>query len=59
MSKTGDAGIALSDEPDTIRDKIKKAVTDSGAEIKYTDDKPAISNLLTLYSEFSEKNYGN
>ncbi|MEK7627300.1 MAG: tryptophan--tRNA ligase [Patescibacteria group bacterium] len=55
MSKTGDAGIALSDEPDTIRDKIKKAVTDSGAEIKYTDDKPAISNLLTLYSEFSEK----
>ena len=28
MSKTGDEGIALSDNPDTIREKIKKAVTD-------------------------------
>jgi len=55
MSKTGDSGIALSDEPDIIRDKIKKAVTDSGTEIKYGYDKPAISNLLTIYSEFSGK----
>lgn len=55
MSKTGDDGIALSDEPDVIRDKIKKAVTDSGTEIKYGKDKPAISNLLTIYNEFSGK----
>lgn len=55
MSKTGDNGIALSDEPDIIRDKIKKAVTDSGTEIKYGKNKPAISNLLTIYSEFSGK----
>lgn len=55
MSKTGDEGIALSDEPDVIRKKIKKAVTDSGAEIRYAEDKPAISNLLTIYSEFSHK----
>ena len=55
MSKTGDAGIALCDDPDTIRDKIKKAITDSGTEIKYGKDKPAISNLLTIYSEFSGK----
>jgi tryptophanyl-tRNA synthetase len=55
MSKTGDDGIALSDEPDIIRKKIKKAVTDSGAEIKYSKNKPAVSNLLTIYGEFSGK----
>ncbi|HXK35799.1 MAG TPA: tryptophan--tRNA ligase [Candidatus Paceibacterota bacterium] len=51
MSKTGDEGIALSDSPDAVRDKIKRAVTDSGSEIKFDEEnKPAISNLLTIYS---------
>ncbi len=27
-----------------------KAVTDSGSEIKFGKDKPAVSNLLTIYS---------
>lgn len=50
MSKSGDEGIALTDSPDTIHEKIKKAVTDSGKEIKYDEKaKPAISNLLTIY----------
>lgn len=56
MSKTGDEGIALSDSPDIIREKIKKAVTDSGKDIKYDPkNKPAISNLLTIYNLFSGK----
>ncbi len=56
MSKTGDEGIALSDTPDEIRTKIKKAVTDSGKEVKYDGkEKPAISNLLTVYSLLSNK----
>src|SRR3989344_2838963 len=56
MSKTGDEGIALSDDPDTVRIKIKKAVTDSGKEIKYDEkEKPAISNLLTVYHLLSGK----
>jgi len=56
MSKTGDEGIALSDDPDTIRAKIKKAVTDSGKEVKYNEkSKPAISNLLTIYHLLSGK----
>lgn len=43
--------IGLLDEPDLIRDKIKKAVTDSGKEVKYNlKDKPAISNLLNIMS---------
>lgn len=56
MSKTGDEGIALSDSPAVIKDKIKRAVTDSGKEIKYDlKKKPAISNLLTIYHLFSNK----
>jgi len=56
MSKSGDAGISLADSPDEIRDKIKRAVTDSGTEIAYSPGaKPAISNLLTIYSEMSGK----
>jgi tryptophanyl-tRNA synthetase len=42
--------IFLSDSPESIREKIKKAVTDSGKEIKFdTEKKPAISNLITIY----------
>ncbi|MBI2003664.1 MAG: tryptophan--tRNA ligase [Parcubacteria group bacterium] len=56
MSKTGDEGIALSNSPDVIREKIKRAVTDSGKEIKFDEkNKPAISNLMTIYSLLSGK----
>jgi len=48
--------IALLDDPDTVRKKIKKAVTDSGTEIKYAEDKPALCNLINIYSGFSGKN---
>ena len=71
MSKTGDDGIALSDDADAVRGKIKRAVTDSGSEIKFDEkEKPAISNLLTIYStlsgisvgqleqDYDSKNYG-
>ena len=48
--------IALLDSPETIREKKKAAVTDSASEIKYDmENKPAISNLLTIYSLFSRK----
>ncbi len=48
--------IALSDSPNIIREKIKRAVTDSGKEIKYDlKKKPAISNLLTICHLFSKK----
>lgn len=45
--------IALRDDTDTIRRKVKKAVTDSGSEIVYKKSKPALANLLTIYSSFS------
>lgn len=56
MSKTGDEALNLMDKPDTVREKIKKAVTDSGKEIEFDErNKPAISNLLTIYSLLSGK----
>ena len=42
--------IALSDEPDTIRRKIRRAVTDSGSEIVVQPEKPALSNLVSIYA---------
>jgi len=42
--------IALTDTPDKICEKIKRAVTDSGKEIKYSDKKPAIKNLINIYA---------
>lgn len=43
--------IALLDDPDTIRRKIKRAVTDSDSEIRFDpENKPGVSNLLSIMS---------
>lgn len=47
--------INLLDSTDVIINKIKRAVTDSGTEIVYRPDKPALSNLLVIYSKLSGK----
>lgn len=59
MSKSdaADRGyILLTDSPTAIRSKVKAAVTDSGKTITYEPErKPAIANLLVIFSEFSGK----
>jgi tryptophanyl-tRNA synthetase len=53
MSKSADSPMGtllVNDPPDEIRRKIRSAVTDSGREVVASPDKPAISNLLTIYS---------
>ena len=45
--------ISLLDPLDVVEKKIKRAVTDSGTEVKSGADKPALTNLLTIYSLFS------
>jgi tryptophanyl-tRNA synthetase len=47
--------VAILDDRDTIRRKIRRAKTDSGTEIQATPDKPAITNLLDIYSAMSGK----
>jgi tryptophanyl-tRNA synthetase len=50
--------ISLLDSPFGIRRKIKIAVTDSGKEIHYDEVvKPAISNLMAIYSAFSGSSF--
>ena len=58
MSKTDgpDTYIGLFDEPDEIKKKLMRAVTDTGKIIKYDlKKKPGVSNLLTIYSLLSGK----
>jgi tryptophanyl-tRNA synthetase len=43
--------VLLTDTPDTIRKKLKSAVTDSGTDVRYDpEQKPGISNLLEIMS---------
>jgi len=52
MSKSDDdpnGCVLLLDDDDTVRRKFKRAVTDSGTEIRFAASRPAISNLLTIY----------
>jgi tryptophanyl-tRNA synthetase len=43
--------IGLLDEPDTIRTKVKSAVTDSERTVRFDwDEKPGISNLLEIFA---------
>ncbi|MCS7176067.1 MAG: tryptophan--tRNA ligase [Candidatus Kapabacteria bacterium] len=44
------AVLFLTDTPDDIRRKIRRAITDSGREIRYDEkNRPGISNLIVLY----------
>ncbi|NMB45304.1 MAG: tryptophan--tRNA ligase [Firmicutes bacterium] len=59
MSKSAEnprGNIAILDPPDVIRQKIRSAVTDSGREVYYDEEnKPAISNLMVIYSLCSDQ----
>ncbi len=73
MSKSDDnlnSWVAILDDKDTIIRKFKRAVTDSDASVRMAEEKPGISNLITIYStvtgktvaevekEFEGKGYG-
>lgn len=73
MSKSEEnpnACILILDDEDTIIRKFKRAVTDSGSEVRYGEGKDGINNLMTIYSivtgkgfdeierEFDGKGYG-
>jgi tryptophanyl-tRNA synthetase len=58
MSKSDEnlnGSIFLLDAADVIAKKIKRAVTDSGTEINFDPDRPAIKNLLTIYQLLTGK----
>ena len=52
MSKSDDdpnSRVLLMDDADTVQRKFKRAVTDSGTEIRFDESRPAINNLLEIY----------
>lgn len=59
MSKSAEnanGSIFLSDDKDTVIRKFKRAVTDSEACVKFDPEtKPGVSNLLSIYSVFTDK----
>jgi tryptophanyl-tRNA synthetase len=53
MSTTGGSEqgtVYVLDEPDAIRRKFRRAVTDSGTGIVRAPDKPGVSNLIEIYA---------
>jgi tryptophanyl-tRNA synthetase len=50
--------IAVMDAPDVIRRKIRRAVTDSGTEVRGGPEKPALTNLLDIYAALSGEDAG-
>jgi tryptophanyl-tRNA synthetase len=68
--KNENAVVRILDDKDTIIRKFKRAVTDSDSVVRRAEDKPGISNLMTIYScvtgktdaeieaEFEGKGYG-
>ncbi len=51
--KDQNATVSIIDSADVIMKKFKRAVTDSENRIAFSEEKPGISNLLTIYSAFS------
>ena len=49
-AKRPNSSISLTDSPEAIAKKIRSAVTDSGREVTAGVDKPALTNLLTIFS---------
>lgn len=47
--------LLLLDDAETIKTKIKRAVTDSGSAIEASDDKPALTNLLQIYAAITDR----
>ena len=46
--------VSVADDADTVMRKFRRAVTDSGSEIRFGEDKPGVSNLLTIYAAFAD-----
>ena len=60
MSKSDpneNAIVYILDSKDDIMRKFKRAVTDSETCVRYSEDKPGVSNLMTIYRAFTGKSF--
>ena len=49
--------ILMTDDADTILRKFKRAVTDSDGVVRAGDDKPGVTNLMSIYSSLTGKTF--
>lgn len=49
--------ILMTDDADTILRKFKRAVTDSEGTVRAADDKPGVTNLMSIYSVLTGKDF--
>ena len=57
-SEDANSYISMLDDPKAIVNKVKRAVTDSDCVVKFDpENKPGISNLMNIYSCFTDKTY--
>jgi tryptophanyl-tRNA synthetase len=60
MSKSdpnANAVVYILDGKDDILRKFRRAVTDSGSEVRYDEARPGIANLMTIYRCFTGKSF--
>lgn len=60
MSKSDtneNAKIMMTDAPDAIIRKFKRAVTDSGSDVRAADDKPGVTNLMSILSALTGRSF--
>ncbi len=60
MSKSDpnpNAVVYILDSKDDVIRKFRRAVTDSDTAVKFAEDKPGISNLMTIYRAFTGKSF--
>ena len=56
MSKSGDSTITMMDDVNVMRKKIRRAITDMDGTVRFDpENKPGISNLMTIYSAINGK----
>lgn len=49
--------VAMTDTPDVIMRKFRRAVTDSESCVRASEDKPGVTNLMSIYSAFTGKSF--
>ncbi len=60
MSKSDpnpNAVVYILDSKDDVLRKFRRAVTDSGSEVRYDDEKPGIANLMSIYRCFTGREF--
>ena len=50
--------VAMTDPPEVIARKFKRAVTDSLACVKAGEDRPGVTNLMSIYAAFTGRTFG-